>query len=228
MDAAILDYLYPRNAQIALERWDSREAVLTVMMGGIKLGPGYEQAIHVCVFEMIRACLNHPVLKYKAGVSGFPDFFDSFTKQTFRRLAKNGKNLNLTGAQEGAVKSLVYHFLADGYRYTLEQIDRKTRLTQVSNVWPVPPERGERSRVTIEIGESQRWLGREGDSFSDETKFERTGEFHLSIELSHGAGSFHHSGPEKLNRERAEEVAEMMVVFLSNAEFAYIGEMEDD
>jgi hypothetical protein len=40
------------TAQEALSRWDAGDIVWTVSMSG--MGPGYEQAIHVLVFEIIR------------------------------------------------------------------------------------------------------------------------------------------------------------------------------
>ena len=45
--------LVPKTASEALARWDAGGSVFTLEMGG--LGPGYEQVIHIVVFELIRA-----------------------------------------------------------------------------------------------------------------------------------------------------------------------------
>lgn len=48
--------LIPETAADALARWDEGDTVFTVEMGGF--GPGYEQAIQLLVFEMIRDHIN--------------------------------------------------------------------------------------------------------------------------------------------------------------------------
>ena len=44
--------IMPEHAREALARWDRGWNVFTIEMGG--LGPGYEQCIHIAVFELIR------------------------------------------------------------------------------------------------------------------------------------------------------------------------------
>jgi len=53
------------TAQEALAKWDAGETLTSIEMGGI--GPGYEQAIQIAIFEYIRR--GHPGLS-GLGLSG--------------------------------------------------------------------------------------------------------------------------------------------------------------
>src|SRR5688572_10010547 len=58
------EYLYPKAACTALERWDAGQTVFTIELGG--LGPGYEQCIHIAAFEAIRAFVDRPEVVFSS------------------------------------------------------------------------------------------------------------------------------------------------------------------
>lgn len=115
------DETYPPTAEGALKKWDAGQTVFTVEMGG--LGPGYEQAIHVAVFEILRECLKPgPALTYPA-----------LADVVIERI---GGRLNLSGAQAGQAKNLALIALRDGWQKTVTSF-ADDRLIQVSNAWPL-------------------------------------------------------------------------------------------
>jgi hypothetical protein len=122
--------MYPMTAAEWLRRWDAGEGVWTIEMGG--LGPGYEQAIQVCVAEIIRDNIDKPLPEGKFGEWG-----DATIERVDAKDPETGKYKlgGLSGAQVGAAKQLAFHFLANGPAKTLEKVDRD-RWTQVSNFWP--------------------------------------------------------------------------------------------
>lgn len=126
--------LIPLTAEAALKKWDAGESVFTVEMGG--LGPGYEQAIHVTVFELIRA-LNH--LDWRAKAEGAEDV--GFITETYEVLDREIGRINtafslgLSGAQAGAAKSLAYAVMVRGWREAVNSVEADRR-TQVSKHWP--------------------------------------------------------------------------------------------
>jgi hypothetical protein len=122
--------LYPKTAKEALQRWDDGQGVFTVEMGG--LGPGYEQAIQILVFEIIRDQLGKPLPAPGTASNGWRD-------DTVSRCDESC--LGFSGAQVGAAKNLAYHYLHDGYEKTLMKFKEKDgdRLTQVSKELPKAP-----------------------------------------------------------------------------------------
>lgn len=117
--------LIPDTAKEALARWDAGESVFTIEMGG--LGPGYEQCIHICVFELIRAFQDRPL----------PEDEDVLTDAMNRVLWDTPvtKALGLSGAQAGVAKSLAWQFITHGYLATLNKVE-KDRHIQVSRTFP--------------------------------------------------------------------------------------------
>ena len=119
---------YPKTAADALSAWDRGEIVTTVEMGG--LGPGYEQAIQVLVFEIIRdvgAAFN---ANDEAG-------FRRRVDVTVQRIDQ--ACCGFSGAQVGAASSLAFRALRDGWAEMLESAKRQCgddRLTMVSRAWP--------------------------------------------------------------------------------------------
>ena len=90
-------------------------------MGG--LGPGYEQCIHIAVFELIRDHLGEEM-------SGEPE--EKWGDMTLDRI---NDQLGMSGAQAGAAKSLAYACLRDGWKATIDQVDDDRRI-QVSKEFP--------------------------------------------------------------------------------------------
>lgn len=109
--------LYGKDAADLLARWDKGDSVFSVSMGGF--GPGYEQALQIATFEILRQLLKGakaddamPMLEY----------------------------LGLSGAQWGAAQSLAHAFHTEGPRKLLERFDDDRKI-QVSAHFPQAPER---------------------------------------------------------------------------------------
>lgn len=103
------------TAHDALAAWDRGDVVWTVEMGGV--GPGYEQALQILVWEIIRDGGKHEaaVMRAGPGVGGF------------------------SGAQVGAARTLAGAFLERGYAQALAEVPQD-RWIMVSRSWPRPPE----------------------------------------------------------------------------------------
>jgi hypothetical protein len=121
------------TAAEALAAWDRGEIVSSVEMGGI--GPGYEQAIQVLTFELVRDYLGKPLPTDDAG-------WDTWGDDTVHRV-NEWPGCGFSGAQVGAAKHLALRFLCDGHAATLDTMRAhdKDRLTLVTKTWPHEPER---------------------------------------------------------------------------------------
>lgn len=86
------------NLKEAVNKWKNNACVTTIEMGGI--GPGYEQAIQVLVFEYLT--------KY------FEKDFKGFTEKNFLPIYdKLNEAFQFSGAQVGAAKFLITEYLKD-------------------------------------------------------------------------------------------------------------------
>lgn len=100
--------------------------MFTVEMGG--LGPGYEQAIHVLVFETLRAHLE------KHGA--YPPTKESVVAARDKAVKATDKAAGgYSGAQVSAATNLAFVTLSKGWAAALETVP-KDRLIQVSKRWP--------------------------------------------------------------------------------------------
>jgi hypothetical protein len=113
---------YPITAKDALKQWDSGKSLFTVEMGG--LGPSYEQAIQVLVFELIRDQLGKPLPK--PGNTSWGD-------DTVSRIDKRMGGYN--GAMVGGAKNLAFRALRDGWSDMLSSAP-PDRLIQVQKNFP--------------------------------------------------------------------------------------------
>ena len=121
--------LIPETAEQALERWDAGDTVFTVSMGG--LGPGYEQCIHILVFETIR--------DHIATCKPLPDDDDEGAWDGWGDAAANrlDPDIGFSCAQVGAARNLAARTLRVGWRAALEEVP--DRHIQVSRQMPVAP-----------------------------------------------------------------------------------------
>lgn len=119
------------TAADALAAWDQGEIVTTVELGG--MGPGYEQAIQVCAFEMIRDAL---AAKFRATDENITAF-DRLTDATVRRIDRQCGGLS--GAQVGAARWLAFRTLRDGWEAVITMARKKDQTTMVSRAWPNVP-----------------------------------------------------------------------------------------
>ncbi len=127
----LTNYLHPETAKEALERWDENENIFTIEMGG--LGPGYEQRIHIAVFEIIRDASVEKLEEYKNAGN------DHELNEYMNNLLWSNwacKKLGLSGAQARAAKNLAYYYIIKGYRKTLEIPEMKERHIQVQKYFP--------------------------------------------------------------------------------------------
>lgn len=116
----------PETVDEALERWDDGRPVFTVEMGG--LGPGYEQVIHIAVFELLRRKKDEDVPDPEDAEE------DDWGHDELHEIDRE-KELGLSGAQAGAARFLAYRYLHEGYGEALEQVP-EDRMIQVSKSTP--------------------------------------------------------------------------------------------
>lgn len=118
-----------------LARWDAGNTVTTVEMGG--LGPGYEQAIQIAMFEVLRHLLD---------VNPDPTFWHETQEWHADRERIEAavfpivEPLGLSGAQWGAALSLAIAIYRDGPRSAFKSVDSE-RLTRVCRIFPSLPQR---------------------------------------------------------------------------------------
>ena len=124
--------LIPLTAKEALRRWDANESVFTVEMGG--LGPGYEQCIHIVVFELIRTFLDDPARMVKME-GGQEVWNEEIIYPEIQRIDRE-HGIGLSGAQAGAAQGLAYRYLSKGYKASINTAP-KDRHIQVMKVFPV-------------------------------------------------------------------------------------------
>jgi hypothetical protein len=130
----------PEHAVDALKRWDEGEDLLAVRLGGI--GPGYEQAIWVLVFELLREILH-----------GFPRGIDPFVdpgsekvdrevlSDLASRIEGEGEELGFSGAQVGMAWAFAYRVAVYGWREQVDLLaDDGDRTIVVSRRWPRVPD----------------------------------------------------------------------------------------
>lgn len=119
----------PETAEEALKNWDKGEMVFTVEMGG--LGPGYEQAIHLTLFETLRLVLQTD--KTIREMTKLPDVIEAAITQVCK---KHGDTIGgITGAQAGVVKWLLTRYVNEGWGLTVRRFPQDRRI-QVSNFFP--------------------------------------------------------------------------------------------
>lgn len=116
-----------------LEQWDQGESVWSIEMGG--LGPGYEQAIQVVMFEILRVWLPFGAFSIM-DQKKYHDSADVVVREI------DDSTGGLSGAQVGAAKSLAGTFLS--HQTCVEEVTRdpalKDRVIQVSAFWPRLPD----------------------------------------------------------------------------------------
>lgn len=110
--------LYGKDAAELLSRWDAGEGVFSVGMGGF--GPGYEQALQIACFEVLRHLLAGGTIEAADEVLPKLEY------------------LGLSGSQWGAARSLANRFYEDGPREVNKRFG-SDRSIQVSKNFPQAP-----------------------------------------------------------------------------------------
>lgn len=111
--------MYGRNAADILSRWDDGKGVWSIAMGGF--GPGYEQALQIAAFEVLRFLLDGG------------DIEDADT------IMPDIEYLGLSGAQWGAARNLARSFQLNGSRKLIDDCDDSRRIL-VGKHFPRPPD----------------------------------------------------------------------------------------
>jgi len=107
-----------------LRNWDNDKLVSTIDMGG--MGPGYEQAIHICAFEMLRYIIDNPIDFDKSDSDDGEEYWESYKKSRDASLYADGspcKELGLTGAQAGAAGNVSSMFFRHGPKKAVSMAD---------------------------------------------------------------------------------------------------------
>jgi hypothetical protein len=115
----------PITWQDALAGWDSGELVFTIELGGI--GPSYEQAMHIAVFETLRSIGDMDTTLHA----------DTQTRIIDRAIrdADETKDLQLSSAQAAAVRGFVHTVLNHGWQNSVLRYDTDRRI-QVRKWFP--------------------------------------------------------------------------------------------
>lgn len=120
---------YGANCTELLARWDEGKSVWSVTMGG--LSPGYEQAIQLTAFEILRFL-----------VAEAPDAEKDFQGEAWKalngkieaRLADIANLLGLSGAQWGAAANLASMFYRHGPVKAMESANHERRILVSKNM----------------------------------------------------------------------------------------------
>lgn len=109
------------NLDAALAKWDEGKSVWSIEMGGI--GPGYEQAIQIGIFELSK-------LLMKAVPPPDDSKVDDWLTQTLYATIKASEPAldGLSGAQAHAIMSVAYQFWKHGYEETLNSVEDDRRI----------------------------------------------------------------------------------------------------
>ena len=124
-----------------LVEWDSGRIVWTIEMGG--MGPGYEQALQICMIEICRAAIKDPRRQDESDDSYRNRFLEIRDKVVHEIDNACG---GFSGAQVGAATQLAYRFVTDGPTKAFESFKKQRpdefekRRTMISKDWPHAPE----------------------------------------------------------------------------------------
>lgn len=117
--------------QDAVDAWRGGESVWSAELGG--LGPGYEQAIQVFLFEiMSRWPKDSAVPEPEDGK--LPSDFRAHADMVLRDIDEQLGGLS--GAMYGAAVGTAYRYMKHGYGHMLKKPEIEDRLIQVSTAWP--------------------------------------------------------------------------------------------
>ena len=120
------------NADL-IKAWDANDNIWSVELGG--LGPGYEQAIQILAFEIVRDNLHKDYSNFAATKSPLEDYLFGWD-ETVKRLDK--KLGGFSGAQVGVAKWLAGNILMRGYPVFIAAMDcePKNHMIQVNKRFP--------------------------------------------------------------------------------------------
>lgn len=121
----------PETIEDAVKDWDADKTVWSAEMGG--LGPGYEQAIQIGIFELSKDLIGKEFPPSSDTDQALEEFLHNALSATIKRLSPVLDGLS--GAQAGAIISTAYRFKKSGYRASLQTLS-DDRLIQVDRKFP--------------------------------------------------------------------------------------------
>ena len=119
------------SAAEAVEAYDRGESLWTVEMGG--LGPGYEHCIQVGAIELVRKMVGQPLPPdddSEASKSARCEWAQAELHEVDRE-----QRLRLSGAQAGAIRTLAFRAIRDGWTAMVNSAPLDRRI-QFSKAWP--------------------------------------------------------------------------------------------
>lgn len=136
----------------ALAAWDANLPVWSCSMGG--MSDGYEQAIHIVAFEMLRSMLQHPcpeplpvipidqdrrtinevIAEQNAHRQKWQEYLDMIEKTP--NVVAAIEQCQITGAQFGAAVNLAGVFIMNGYQKAMLEQVPDGREIMVSKTFP--------------------------------------------------------------------------------------------
>ena len=110
-----------------IEAWKKGDTIWTAELGG--MGPGYEQAIQILLFEICCDMYGKPLPE--KDLTGWGE-------ETVKRL--DGACYGFSGAQVRAAKITAYQFLKYGYKEMMDKLpeDRKIMVSRECPSLPIP------------------------------------------------------------------------------------------
>jgi hypothetical protein len=124
-----------------LVEWDSGRIVWTLEMGG--MGPGYEQALQICMIEICRAAIKEPRRQDETDQQ-YSDRFKVLRDKVVHEI--DSMCGGFSGAQVGAATQLAYRFVTDGPEKAFASFKKQRpdeygeRHTMISKDWPHAPD----------------------------------------------------------------------------------------
>lgn len=127
---------YGADCSELLARWDRGDLVHTIEMGG--MGPGYEQCIHITMFEALRYMIANPLDMDRATTDEayWREYLDALDKEACFSDSSPVAKLGLSGAQHGAAISLAAQFYRKGPRGVMTDPEVKDRHIMVAKKFP--------------------------------------------------------------------------------------------
>jgi hypothetical protein len=117
-----MHFEFPNTWQEALASWDAKEPVFTIELGGV--GPSYEQAMHIAIFEVLRLVGDMDIDLHKDT--------QTIIIQKAIKDANEEKHLRLTSAQADSILLFILRVLTQGWVKTITQYptDRRIQVTR--------------------------------------------------------------------------------------------------
>lgn len=102
-----------------IAKWNRNEIVWSAELGG--MGPGYEQAIQILLFELLA---NWKITDNLEEGEKYSEIFNAYVDSTAHRLSK----LGFSGAQVEVARATAFQFLKFGYAEIMNKLPDERRI----------------------------------------------------------------------------------------------------